>query len=165
MCKLVVSKEKKARQIDLSRALHINQSEVSTGFERLVRCHLIDHKERTVNRLQAIEFLETAVKFFFPAEFTEHTIGIPTSVFTKPLDETLRTSSSPITLIWPYEGGKVKGLGIIPIHDSAPLAAIEDEKLYQLLAVLDAARTFPPPRVREQVQFHIRKMVFGNNHE
>ena len=163
-CKLIVSeKEKKLRQVDLSQSLGINQSEVSTGFDRLTQCHLLDPVSKIPSKRMGYEFLESAVKFFFPAEFEEYTIGIPTSIFAKPLSEVLIEKGVP--LVWSSSEGKVQGLGLKPIHESVPYAASLDPKLHELLALLDATRTFKAGRVLEQTQLLIRKIVFGKDHE
>ena len=164
LCKLVVSKDGDSlKQKDLSSSLGINQSEVSTGMERLMRAHLIDPETKSPNKLSVIDFLISGVKFFFPAEITEYALGIPTSIFAKPLADKLIEKGVP--LVWQSPEGTIKGMSINPIHESVPLAAKNDERLYALLTALDALRTFRHGRVKEEASHIIRKFVLGNKHE
>ena len=164
LCKLLVQKkEGKVRQLDLSQDLGITQSEVSTGFDRLIKSRLIDPNTKKPNLAMAFEFLENSVKFFFPAETTEYTVGIPTSVFAKPLANLLLQKGE--SLVWPTIKGNKKGIGLKPIHESVPFATNLDPKLYELLAVLDALRSFKAGRVKEQSAFALRKIIFGDKDE
>jgi hypothetical protein len=158
LCKLIVT-ESPLKQKDLSASLGIHQSEVSTGFDRLIKSNLIDPHTKKPNKMAAFEFLESSVKYFFPAEVTEYALGIPTSIYVKPLSGMFIEKGVPY--VWPSADGKTKGLGIKPIHDSAPMAAVHDPKLYALLAVLDAIRSFKTGRVNEVAKTEIRKMVLG----
>jgi hypothetical protein len=42
--------------------------------------------------------------------------------------------------VWAYASGKQKGLSIKPLSKNAPMAALRDPKLYDFLALIDAAR-------------------------
>jgi hypothetical protein len=164
LCKLVVLEESESRlQKDLSNSLGINQSEVSTGLERLSKAHLIDAESKRPSKTEVFKFLEHAVKYFFPGVISEYTLGVPTALTAKPLRKMVIDKGP--TLVWPDPKGTTKGIGLIPIHDSAAYACEKDERLYSLLTLLDAMRTFKGPRVTEQASLLIRKIVFGNSHE
>src|ERR1700674_5549243 len=51
------------------------------------------------------------------------------------------------TAVWPLPQGKVRGYRFQPFHKSVPVAASRDEKLYELLALVDS---LPDGRVRER---------------
>jgi hypothetical protein len=45
-----------------------------------------------------------------------------------------------ISFVWPWAKGNVRGHSIIPLYSSVPEAARQDDKLYELLALVDALR-------------------------
>jgi hypothetical protein len=67
------------------------------------------------------------------------TRGIPTAYAASPLKEKIAPDSEPIP-VWPYAEGTVRGYSFSPLHKNAPLAALEDPKLYELLALVDGLR-------------------------
>jgi hypothetical protein len=42
--------------------------------------------------------------------------------------------------VWPHPNGSVRGVGVEPLHPSVPYAAMQDAKLYDMLALFDALR-------------------------
>ena len=42
--------------------------------------------------------------------------------------------------VWPHPKGSIRGQALLPLYEKLPLAAIEDQPLYELLAVFDALR-------------------------
>ena len=42
--------------------------------------------------------------------------------------------------VWPHPNGSVRGQGLEPLHPSVPFAAMQDAKLYEMLALFDALR-------------------------
>jgi len=42
--------------------------------------------------------------------------------------------------VWPHPNGTVRFIGVEPLHPSVPFAAMQDERLYELLALFDALR-------------------------
>ena len=42
--------------------------------------------------------------------------------------------------MWPHPNGSVRGVGVEPLHPSVPFAAMQDAKLYEMLALFDALR-------------------------
>ena len=49
--------------------------------------------------------------------------------------------------VWPYGEGKQRGVSLAPLYKTAPIAALRDKSLYELLALADALRD---GRVRER---------------
>jgi len=56
-----------------------------------------------------------------------------------PLSETIADAGD-LPPVWPYADGKVRGYSFAPLHKNVPQAALEDERLYELLALVDALR-------------------------
>ena len=84
-------------------------------------------------------FLIHGVKYAFPPNRGEQTRGIPTAHAAPPLLEAFQESIEPVP-VWPHPEGKVRGQSFSPSYRSAPEAALEDQGLYALLALLDAMR-------------------------
>jgi len=49
--------------------------------------------------------------------------------------------------VWPYAKGEDRGFAVEPLHPNVPKACLEDDKLHELLALIDAIRL---GNVREQ---------------
>lgn len=125
----------------LADALGISASEAHASSKRLVESQLFKARPRQAPypRKQALlEFWVHGLKYVFPAELGKVTRGIPTSIGAPPLSQEFRLSegSRPV---WPDSKGTVRGPSLQPIHSSA-VKASEDERVYELLSLLDALR-------------------------
>ncbi len=125
------------QQVPLSQSLKISQSEVSQSVARSRYAGLIDDKGKQVMRTALMEFLQYGLAVVFPARPGAVLRGIPTAHSAAPLNKVI---SSGEDYIWPSAKGKLRGQAITPLYENAPLAALEDEKLYALLALADALR-------------------------
>lgn len=164
LCKLLVLRgDAQPTQKDLSSALGVNQSEISTGYERLISSNLVNPISRMPNKMMVFEFLKSAVKFFFPAKGVEYTLGIPTSIYAEPLSRKISGKGPP--LIWPSANGTVHGIGLMPLHESVPFAASQDKNLYELLTVIDALRSFSTSRINDKATEILKSMVLGTKYE
>lgn len=85
------------------------------------------------------EFLVHGLKYVFPAQRGELTRGLATSYAADPLKRLLTRGRDPIP-VWPYAEGKQRGVALDPLYPSAPFAALQDKRLYELLAIADALR-------------------------
>ena len=83
---------------------------------------------------------------FFPAERGELTRGIATSYAAEPLRSSIAQGNDPIP-VWPYQGGKQRGVAFAPLYKTAPAAALRDSSFYEYLSLVDALRD---GRVRER---------------
>lgn len=111
---------------------------------RLVRPKRVRHESAPADNparphpRQLAEFALHGAKYAFVADKTPLTIGVPTShsapafegIFAPGADE----------YVWPHPNGTIRGIGIEPLHPSVPFAAMQDGKLYELLALFDALR-------------------------
>jgi hypothetical protein len=73
------------------------------------------------------------------AEKGAMTRDVPTAYAASPLKEQIVPDGEPVP-VWPYAEGTVRGYSFSPLHKNAPLAALEDPRLYELLALVDAMR-------------------------
>jgi hypothetical protein len=67
------------------------------------------------------------------------TRGVPTSYAALPLSKTIAEAGE-LPPVWPFADGKVRGYSFAPLHKNVPQAALADERLYELLALVDALR-------------------------
>ncbi|MEZ4892559.1 MAG: hypothetical protein R3A50_11765 [Saprospiraceae bacterium] len=132
------------QQLPLAQALKMSQSEVSQSVARSKYAGLLDDRGKKVMRQALMSFLEYGLAVVFPAKPGAVVRGMPTAHSAPPLNKEI---SSDEAYVWTYAKGNVRGHGISPLYPSAPQAAEGDEKLYELLALIDALRV---GRVREK---------------
>jgi hypothetical protein len=87
---------------------------------------------------QLAEFALHGAKYAFSADKTPSTIGVPTSHSAPAFAGVFAPGSE--DYVWPHPNGTMRGIGIEPLHPSVPFAAMQDAKLYEMLALFDALR-------------------------
>jgi hypothetical protein len=92
-----------------------------------------------LNRSSQLEFLLHGIRYAFPAEIGSPTRGIPTSYAAPPLRNSIADVGD-LPIVWPYANGKIRVYSFVPLHKNVPQAALEDARLYELLAMVDALR-------------------------
>ena len=91
-----------------------------------------------VNSRNLAEFAVHGAKYAFPAEKLPVAVGVPTSHSAPAFKGVFAPGSDDWG--WPHPNGTVRGQGLEPLHPSVPFAAMQDPKLYELLALFDALR-------------------------
>jgi hypothetical protein len=125
----------------ISADIGVVPSQISNSLRRSAKARLLEHgPEPRPYKPHLREFLIHGVKYCFPAVTGSLTRGIPTSYAAPPLNSVISDTGDPPP-VWPYPRGEVRGIALMPIHRAVPEAALKDEKLYQLLALVDAIRT------------------------
>jgi hypothetical protein len=124
----------------LAHELFMSGSEIHPSVQRARSARLIQTLEsgERPNLKGLEEFLIHGLKYAFPPEKGAITRGVPTAGAAEPLRREI-TQEDPIP-VWPFEEGPKRGYAYMPLHKSVPRAAIRDQKLYELLALLDAIR-------------------------
>ena len=84
------------------------------------------------------EFALHGAKYAFPAVKLPLVVGVPTSHSAPAFAGVFAPGST--DFVWPHPNGSVRGVGVEPLHPSVPFAAMQDAKLYELLALFDALR-------------------------
>ena len=139
--KLVALRDERPPYRDLARQMHLSQFEVHAAAKRLVASRLAREDDKGVwpilKLLQPFVFYGAA--YAYPAVRTDMTIGFPTAHGASPLNEQVMFANE-FPPVWPHPDGDVRGPGMLPLYPNAPLAAKEDQALYQLLALFDALR-------------------------
>ncbi len=137
LLKIVSYNNETWQQKPMAEALSISQSEISKSLQRSIFAGLLDTNGKKVMRLALLEFLQYGLRYVFPQKPGPVVRGVPTSHSAAPLNTTIQSAEH---YVWPYGKGKVRGHSIVPLYKSVPEAALKDEKLHQLLALVDALR-------------------------
>lgn len=89
------------------------------------------------------EFVVHGAKYVFVAELLPACRGVPTGV-ADPLFASPATGEPADGHVWPHPQGTAQGTGIKPLHPNVPFAAMQDARLYELLANFDLLRVGRP---------------------
>lgn len=84
------------------------------------------------------EFAVHGAKYAFPAQRLPVSVGVPTSHSAPAFAGVFAPGSD--DWVWPHPNGTARGQGLEPLHPSAPFAAMQDARLYEMLALFDALR-------------------------
>ena len=84
------------------------------------------------------EFAVHGAKYAFPPDRLPVSVGVPTSHSAPAFAGVFAPGSD--DWVWPHPNGTARGQGLEPLHPSVPFAAIQDAKLYEMLALFDALR-------------------------
>jgi len=125
----------------LAYELGMSASEVHAGIKRATEASLMRLEEGWgMPDPEALEeLLVHGVKYVFTPVHGRLTRGMPTSYAAPPLNRVFAGSAEPPP-VWPDAQGEVRGYEFSPLYKSVPYAARRDEKLYELLALVDAIR-------------------------
>ena len=141
MLKLSLESSERPPYLQLANELHLYPSEVYSSVKRARASHLVQGPELgdRLNRSSLLEFLVHGIRYAFPAEIGPPTRGVPTSYAAPPLSRAVADVGD-LPPVWPCPDGKVRGYSFVPLHKNVPKAALADERLYELLALVDALR-------------------------
>lgn len=137
LLKIISEENPKWNQKPIAQALGLSQSEVSESVARSKYSGLLDPKGKIVMKLGLLEFIQHGIRYVFPQQPGPIARGIPTAHSAHPLKEQIQANDA---YVWPYGKGSVRGQIIAPLYPSVPEAALKDQKLYELLALVDAIR-------------------------
>jgi hypothetical protein len=123
---------------DLGKSVGLSASEAHGCVRRLIDARLVEPESRHVIRQSLLRFLVHGVPFAFPASLHETTRGLPTAWAAPVLSD--RISSNEPPPVWPDPEGTVRGQSVKPLYPTVAVAAAQDPRLYDLLALVDALR-------------------------
>ena len=123
----------------LAGDLFMSPSEVHAAVKRASSAGLIDPSLKEVKRVALAEFLIHGLKYAFPPIRGTITRGIPTAHAAPPLVDMI-SGTDDLPPVWPSPEGTVRGSELKPLYRNVPQAIREDQKLYELLALVDAIR-------------------------
>lgn len=137
LLKIISLNGKSWNQKPIAEALGMSQSEVSESVARSKYAGLLDPSGKQVMKLSLMDFLQYGIRYVFPQKPGPVVRGIPTSHSASPLNKEIQSTEN---YVWPYAKGTMRGHSIIPLYQSVPKAALNDNDLYELLAMVDALR-------------------------
>lgn len=149
------------RQNELARTVMLSASEVTESLERSKRAGLLDESKRKVRKKALLEFLEHGLRYVFPAAPGALVRGVPTAHSARPLADTIVAADND-AFVWSYDEGTVRGQAITPLYPTVPQAAVRHERLYELLALVDALRV-GRAREREQALRHLQQRLYARS--
>lgn len=127
----------------LAEATGISKSEISQALQRNYEAGLarIDRKTGLprVHVDALLEFLLHGLRYVFPAKPGPLARGMATA-WAAPVMHSVLQSAGELVPVWPDALGENKGETIVPLFQSAALAARNDPTLYALLALCDSLR-------------------------
>lgn len=125
---------------ELSEEIFISIGEISEAIKRLKYSKIVSsyNDSLKINRQSLLEFILYGVPYVFPAKKEGKVRGVPTSYSAHPLSKDIIQNDD--IIVWAHKEGTVIGFAVEPLYDNAPLAAKKDDRLYVLLALIDAIR-------------------------
>ncbi len=125
---------------NLGAALRMSPSETHAGVGRLEKVGLVNANSRLIKTAAAIEFLKHGLKYVFPLEREGGLCrGIPTAHAAPCMKGVFSEDGEPPP-VWPHTDGRIRGIGVTPLHRGVPAAVLSDKRLYESLAVIDLLR-------------------------
>lgn len=139
--KLVTLGESRLAYAELAKRLRLSQFEAHAAVQRLMAARLVvdmgDGPRPIIAALRS--FVVYGAVYCYPAVRGEVTIGFPTAYAVSPLKD-LVLFSQEMPPVWPHPEGTARGTALLPLYEKLPLAALDDPKFYELLALFDALR-------------------------
>lgn len=124
----------------LGDSLQMSSSQVYYSLDRAEYARLYDGSSRRVRGRQLVEFVSHGVRYAFAAHPGAVTRGVPTASTARVMAELVVSTEREVGFVWPHPAGRQRGQTVAPLIDAAPTLALEDEQLYDLLALVDAIR-------------------------
>lgn len=109
-------------------------------------------------KLSLFEFIVYGIRYVFPEHPGAMVRGIPTSHSAPPLNKLFSENDA---YVWPSAKGTVRGQAINPLYPSVLIATEKDEKLYELLTLIDAVRV-GKAREKELATKELEKRILNN---
>ena len=129
---------------DLAAALYLSTSEVSGSLARSAISGLIDTDKKKIRVQALLEFLNYGLPYVFPQHPGNISRGIPTAHSHPYMQQQFATET---LYVWPNANSTTRGVSIQPLYPGAVKAALHDEELYLMLALVDVLRV---GKVREK---------------
>ena len=131
----------------LAVALATSTSAVHRSVARLQHAGICGAGSRTVLEPALHEFLVHGARYAFPAVRGPEKSGLPTAGAHPELASVLGGEDAARVLVWPMEGGLVRGEALVPLFNGLTKVASRDARLHKMLACVDAIRVgFPQQR-------------------
>lgn len=160
LSKLIEMKNSDFKQLELALELGISQAEIVHSLKRLELVGLYNKKNKSINKLSIIEFIEHAIKFIFPIEMKAYSRGIGTNESSEFLKGKISRPEG-VDYVWPSEKGKQRGIVVTPLYHSVPSVVENNKILKKILNIIDIFRGSTSVRVKKIASTELRKLVLG----
>lgn len=131
----------------LAIALATSTSAVHRSVARLQHAGICGPGSRTVIEPSLHEFLVHGARYAFPAVRGPEKHGLPTAGAHPDLAAAFGADESRL-LVWPMEGGAVRGEALVPLFNGLTKVASRDARLHKMLACVDGVRVGTPNQRR-----------------
>ena len=122
--------------------LDIPASTVGEAFRRLASAGILrpaeGEKGRAINKLALRDCIIHGVRWIAPAKIGRVARGVPTAHATPPISN--RVLSDQEALVIACRNGALRGRSVSPIHSKVPRACLRNERMHQLVALVDVFR-------------------------
>ena len=139
LLKLVALGESQWSYASVAGELFMSASEIHAGIKRAVAARLMHSQGGQPLKKSLEEFLIHGVKYAFPPDHGGLTRGVATGYAVPPLKDIIAQPNEPPP-VWPDPEGDTRGYEFSPLYKTVPKAALKDNRLYELLAIVDAIR-------------------------
>lgn len=138
--KLAVNTGRTLTFAKLGEELFMSASEVHAASRRAQLCKLLSRTNGLhPNNFALSEFIVHGVQYVFPPVVGTLTRGMATGHSIAALAAHF-VHGDELPYVWPDPEGDTRGLAFQPLYASVPKAARHDERLYNVLALVDAIR-------------------------
>lgn len=137
LLKMIAYGETPWLQATIADELELSQAEISHSIARSKYSGLLDPSGKQIRRKALLEFLQFGVPYIFPQQPGAITRGIPTAHSAEPLNQIIVSEEN---YVWTTGRGTMRGQSIIPLYPGVIKAAQKDQKLHEMLALVDALR-------------------------
>lgn len=128
---------KKPSQKEISEKLDISRAAVSYSIDRCIGLNILDKKKYQVRKQALLEFIFYGLPYIYPATAGSIVKGIPTGASAYPLNQSFSLDPG---YVWPTENATHSGMEIEPLYPSIPAIVLDEPRLYEVCALVDAIR-------------------------
>jgi hypothetical protein len=137
--KLVAIKDASWSQSNLAKSVNMSTGFINQALQRLEQCNLYRSKRKIVLVDALKDFLVYGIRYVFPAQKGPTVRGVPTSIAAPPMSSHMAVSGLNWPPVWRDIRGEHQGYEIVPLCPAIALV-IQDERFYELLALVDVFR-------------------------
>lgn len=141
---------------DIANHLKMSTAEISESLERSKMARLVSENKRELFRESFLEFLIYGVKYVFPVIPGRIVKGIPTAQSAPPLNKIIQINNE--LFVWKSSNGTIKGQEIQPLYKTIPEFILDNQELYELIALVDVLRIGKKREVQLAIEFLNKKL-------
>jgi hypothetical protein len=143
----------------LAADLHVPHAVVQRALARAGEADLYSESRRSVHLPHFEEFALHGMRFVAPAHVGPIVAGVPAAWAAPPMAELIRSSGDEPPVVWPAaRRGTTRGQALEPLHPAAVEAVEDNQRLRELLSLLDSLRA-GDVRVRRVAGDQLRKRL------